>query len=153
MQDFLKMNAPLSYIAFYIPVYSWEILDLPLMRNWSFSSIIWKFRQCIKKSEKTGNRLRMHWRIQNFPEGGAPTPKVGMQTYYLRQFLPGNCMKLKLNGPKGGAHPYSCLRHGMSQKQPRCLHYRLHWPFRPISVISVQFLHFHAVFGENLPKI
>ena len=29
----------------------------------------------------------MQWRIQDFPEGGAPTPKVGVLTYYFAYFL------------------------------------------------------------------
>ena len=28
------------------------------------------------------------WRIQEFPEGGAPTAKVGAPTYYFCQFSP-----------------------------------------------------------------
>ena len=35
------------------------------------------------------------WRIQNFPEVGAPTLKVGVLTYFLAE----NCMKMKEFGP------------------------------------------------------
>ena len=41
----------------------------------------------------------MQWRIQDFPEGGAPTPKVGL----FFQLFAENCMKMKEFGPPGGA--------------------------------------------------
>ena len=43
------------------------------------------------------------WRIQDFPEGGAPTPKMGL----FFQLFAENCMKMKEFGPKGGgARPW-----------------------------------------------
>ena len=42
------------------------------------------------------------WRIQDFPEEGAPTPRGGAPTYDFAKFLK-NCMKLKEFGPPGGA--------------------------------------------------
>ena len=43
----------------------------------------------------------MQWRIQDFPEEGAPTPQGGRQHMILPIF-PENCMKLKEFGPPGG---------------------------------------------------
>ena len=40
-------------------------------------------------------------RIQDFPEM-APTPKVGVLTYYFAFFFAENCMKMKEFGPQGG---------------------------------------------------
>ena len=34
---------------------------------------------------------------------GAPTPKVGSPTYYLTNFFPENCMKMKEFGLRGGS--------------------------------------------------
>ena len=38
------------------------------------------------------------WRIQDFPQGGAPTPKSAI----IFQFFAENCMKMKEFGPRGG---------------------------------------------------
>ena len=52
----------------------------------------------------------MQWRIQDFPEEGAPTPQGGRQHTNLSNF-PKNCMKLKEFGPPGGARvPCAPLR-------------------------------------------
>ena len=45
---------------------------------------------------------QMKWRIQDFPEVGAPT-LGGAQTYNFAKF-PKNCMKLKEFGPPGAVH-------------------------------------------------
>ena len=43
------------------------------------------------------------WRIQDFPQGGAPTPKSAI----IFQFFAENCMKMKEFGPPGGgARPW-----------------------------------------------
>ena len=43
------------------------------------------------------------WRIQDFPQGGAPTPKSAI----IFQFFAKNCMKMKEFGPPGGgARPW-----------------------------------------------
>ena len=47
----------------------WEILDLPLRMHFA-------------------NSVVNQWRIQDFPEEGAPTPKVGASTYYLVKKFP-----------------------------------------------------------------
>ena len=39
------------------------------------------------------------WRIQDFPQGGAPTPKIAI----IFQNFAKNCMKMKEFGPPGGA--------------------------------------------------
>ena len=38
------------------------------------------------------------WRIQDFPQGGAPTPKIAI----IFQIFDENCMKMKEFGPPGG---------------------------------------------------
>ena len=42
------------------------------------------------------------WRIQDFPDEGPPTSKMGEPTYHLAIFSPENCMKMKEFGPRGG---------------------------------------------------
>ena len=43
------------------------------------------------------------WRIQDFPQGGAPTPKIAI----IFQIFAKNCMKMKEFGPPGGgARPW-----------------------------------------------
>ena len=43
------------------------------------------------------------WRIQDFPQGGAPTPKIAI----IFQIFAKNCMKMKEFGPpRGGARPW-----------------------------------------------
>ena len=45
----------------------------------------------------------MQWRIQDFPQGGAPTPKIAI----IFQIFAKNCMKMKEFGPPGGgARPW-----------------------------------------------
>ena len=39
------------------------------------------------------------WRIQDFPQGGGPTPKIAI----IFQIFAENCMKMKEFGPPGGA--------------------------------------------------
>ena len=39
------------------------------------------------------------WRIQDFPPGGAPTPKIAIIFHIFVE----NCMKMKEFGPPGGA--------------------------------------------------
>ena len=39
------------------------------------------------------------WRIQDFPQGGAPTPKIALIFHIFAE----NCMKMKEFGPPGGA--------------------------------------------------
>ena len=44
---------------------------------------------------------RLQWRIQDFSEEGAPTPKSAI----ILPFFAKNCMKMKEFGPPGGARP------------------------------------------------
>ena len=44
------------------------------------------------------NELSIQWRIQDFPDGGAPTPKLGL----FSNFFAENCMKIKEFLPPGG---------------------------------------------------
>ena len=57
---------------------------------------------------------RSQWRIQDFPEEGAPTPGGGgALTYNFAKFpknFPKNCMKLKEFGPPGARVPRTPLR-------------------------------------------
>ena len=39
----------------------------------------------------------LQWRIQDFPQGGAPTPKIAI----IFQIFAKNCMKMKEFGPPG----------------------------------------------------
>ena len=42
------------------------------------------------------------WRIQDSPQGGAPTPKIAI----IFQIFAENCMKMKEFGPGGGPRPW-----------------------------------------------
>ena len=45
----------------------------------------------------------VQWRIQDFPQGGAPTPKIAIIFHIFAE----NCMKMKEFGPPGGgARPW-----------------------------------------------
>ena len=47
--------------------------------------------------------LEYQWRIQDFPQGGAPTPKIAIIFHIFAE----NCMKMKEFGPPGGgARPW-----------------------------------------------
>ena len=43
-------------------------------------------------------RDQVQWRIQDFPQGGAPIPKIAI----IFQIFAENCMKMKEFGPRGG---------------------------------------------------
>ena len=45
--------------------------------------------------------MRSQWRIQDFPEVGAPNLQ-GAPTHDFAKFPPKNCMKLNEFGPRGG---------------------------------------------------
>ena len=45
---------------------------------------------------------RHQWRIQDFPQGGAPTPKVGMRAYFFGRKLHEN---ERILAPRGGRVP------------------------------------------------
>ena len=47
-----------------------------------------------------GACVHSQWRIQDFPEEGAPTPRGRQHT--ILPYFPKNCMKLKELGPGGG---------------------------------------------------
>ena len=61
-----------------------------------------KFSQhVIQRVKDIGEYIQ--WRIQDFPQGGAPTPKSAI----IFQFFPENCMKMKeFRAPGGGARPW-----------------------------------------------
>ena len=42
--------------------------------------------------------IKIQWRIQDFPQGGAQTPKIAI----IFQMFAENCMKMKEFGPRGG---------------------------------------------------
>ena len=49
------------------------------------------------------NSIHYQWRIQDFPQGGAPTPKIAIIFHIFAE----NCMKMKEFGPPGGgARPW-----------------------------------------------
>ena len=55
------------------------------------------------------------WRIQDFPDGGAPTLKMGVLNHYFAE----NCMKMKEIEPpgEGGAFLASLLRSVTAKKE------------------------------------
>ena len=63
-------------------------------------------RQTIYRLSYAGSADSIHgqWRIQDFPEEGAPTPRGGRQYTILPNFSK-NCMKLKEFGPRGRRVP------------------------------------------------
>ena len=63
---------------------------------------------CPKKSTKIFSSDQ--WRIQDFPEEGAPTPRGGGRQHTILSKFPKNCMKLKEFGPPGGRVPCAPLR-------------------------------------------
>ena len=104
---------------------------------------------------------RLHWWIQDFPEVGAPTPKLGVLTYYFAK----NCIKIKEFGPRGGTctpgTPFDPPMDLQQQKNLYVLSVQL-----PTSLVYPKerglygcalptrsnFFHSHAVFGKNLSK-
>ena len=44
------------------------------------------------------HQMHWQWRIQDFPQGDAPTPKIAI----IFQIFAKNCMKMKEFGPPGG---------------------------------------------------
>ena len=50
-------------------------------------------------------KILQQWRIQDFPEGAAPTPQILLFWKYFAE----NCMKMKEFGPRG-ARPWHPLR-------------------------------------------
>ena len=62
--------------------------------------------QILTRKTKRGKLLREmlsifiphQWRIQDFPQGGAPTPKIAIIFHIFAE----NCMKMKEFGPPGG---------------------------------------------------
>ena len=52
------------------------------------------------------SRLELQWWIQDFPEEGAPTIKVGTPTYYIAQLPQKLHENEKKMDPEGGARPW-----------------------------------------------
>ena len=67
--------------------------------SWSLDSVGTNWGNCVKIIGGEGDGLQ--WRIQDFPEVGAPTFQ-GTPTYILSNF-PKNRMKLKEFGPRGAS--------------------------------------------------
>ena len=42
----------------------------------------------LKEGGQAGEGVGIQWRIQDFLEVGAPTPKVDVKSYYLANFFP-----------------------------------------------------------------
>ena len=70
--------------------------------------------------------------IQDFTEG-APTPRVGVLTYYFAFFLAANCMKMKEFGPGGGQGSANDLGFPRLHRAPTVKEGAklLFWPFFP----------------------
>ena len=62
--------------------------------------------------------MNYQWRIQDFPQGGASTPKSAI----IFQIFAENCMKMKEFGPPGGGArvPGAPLRSANDYAHPRC---------------------------------
>ena len=63
-----------------------------------------KFQECKVRLNVTQSSLLLkpkQWRIQDFPEEGAPTPQ-GVRQHTILPNFPKNCMKLKEFGSQGG---------------------------------------------------
>ena len=58
--------------------------------------------KCVLEKGVAKARMSYQWRIQDFPQGGAPTPKI---TIIFQNFAE-NCMKMKEFGPPGGGRPW-----------------------------------------------
>ena len=72
------------------------VIHLFSNRNWVLT--YWKSLNIKDIPKSTGNFLiQCQCRIQDFPEGGAPTPKRAI----IFHFFPENCMKMKEFGPGG----------------------------------------------------
>ena len=87
-----------------------DILLISMPRqDTNFHWYIEKGYYCYRKYEKTRIYTfdgHLQWRIQDFPEGGPPTPEVGMLTYHFANFLPETAWKWKNLDSKGGACPW-----------------------------------------------
>ena len=71
----------------------------------TLSSIEIKF---IRSNKFQVCKTSLQWRIQDFPQGGAPTPKIAI----IFQIFAENCMKMKEFGPPGARVPGAPLRPG-----------------------------------------
>ena len=61
---------------------------------------LWNMSQCSMQICNTSTHCNQ-WRIQDFSEVAAPTPRGGANIRFCQKF-PKNCMKLKEFGPPGG---------------------------------------------------
>ena len=66
--------------------------------TWSTLPVISTGKFCFDKTNDEPLHIRIQWRIQDFPQGGAPTPKIAI----IFQFFSENCVKMKEFGPRGG---------------------------------------------------
>ena len=68
--------------------------------------------------------LPIHWQIQDFPGGGAPTLKVGVLIYYFA-FFPEICIEMKEFGSWGvSLSPLDPPKATTTGKSPRLFHTR-----------------------------
>ena len=71
------------YLLYYHPP-EYACMDEPTLAVWHMLNI--------------GTGFMYQWRMQDFPQGGAPTPKIAI----IFQIFAKNCMKMKEFGPPGG---------------------------------------------------
>ena len=64
--------------------------------NWFSADASWAIHQ---------KACTIQWRIQDFPEVGAPIPKVEVPTYYLAKIFPKTAWKWKNVEPAGARVP------------------------------------------------
>ena len=106
IRDFHK-RTKLAMLALFPPLYS---LTFAVSMNIDYIKLInVKLYIAGHRSMFQGCRLNLYqWRIQDFPEEGAPTPRGGRQHTILPNF-PKYCMKLKEFGPPGGGRASKIL--------------------------------------------
>ena len=73
--------------------------------SWSiFTEVEGVVSLAIPMEKELYSAYQCQWRIQDFPEEGAPTPGEGGRQHTILPNFPKSCMKLKEFGP-GGSHP------------------------------------------------
>ena len=82
----------------------------------------------------------VQWRIQDFPQGGAQTPKIAI----IFQIFAENCMKMKEFGPPGGGGGRVSLVPPLDPPMPYKWNFLLYRHGR----IHFRFISCHVMFSE-----
>ena len=97
------LKQSLNYHIFYYHIRIRGASRIPTLQwgaNLGFCQIFLKKTAWKWENFRSANAYQ--WRIQDFPQGGAPTPKITI----ILQIFAKNCMKMKEFGPPGGARPW-----------------------------------------------